>query len=100
VALGQIAQDAPEQLPRLLPARGIRARKQLGREHPPALRPRREQRLIRQLALMVDRRARLATPVDLDLRGIEIQRHRIIDAPPELAIDRVRAPGERRFGRP
>jgi hypothetical protein len=98
VALGQVSQRAGQQRSRLLAAGGIRPGQQLAGEHPPALRPRTQQRLIGQLALVVDRRARLAPPVDLDLGGIEVQPHRRIDPPAQLQINGVGALGERPLG--
>jgi hypothetical protein len=100
VPLGQIRQRAGQQRPRLLAARGVGPGQQLGREHPPALRPRAQQRLIGQLTLIVDRRARLAPPIDLDLRGIEVQCHRRIRPPAQLPVDDVGTLGERPLGGP
>ena len=99
VAGGQVGEGAGEQLARLLGAGRSVAGEKLAREHPPTLRPGAEERLVGELAAVVDPRPWLPAPVDLDLGRVEVERHRLLGSAPELAVEGVRHPGEGLLGR-
>jgi hypothetical protein len=99
VTIGQIAEHAPQQPARLLAACRVVAREQLRAQQPAALRPRADQRLVGQLALVVHTGTGLVAAIDLDPGRVEIERHLRARRPAELGIHAVRASRECRLGR-
>jgi hypothetical protein len=99
VAVGQVAEHAAQQQAWFLRARRRVARQELRAEQPAALGPGADQRLVGQLALIVDPGAWLVPLVDLDPGRVEVQRHPTVGAAAELTVHGVRAGRKRGLGR-